>query len=77
MRVHIYEEEQTEHVEIVDEIPKGGGPKYYGVRFYLHSSERLHHDRTDDDRSAITFWAKDKGTLRLLLERGLDALKSK
>jgi len=76
MRVNVYQEEQTDRIEITDEIAQTG-TKYFGVRFYLHSSNRLHKDKADDDSSAITFWATDLHFLKLLFERALEEIKSK
>lgn len=55
MRVHIYSQELTDEVTVV-ETEADTGITYYGIRFWQHSSERLHHTHEDDDRSAVTFW---------------------
>ena len=58
MRVNVYSQELTDEVELVSTTGEGinGPDTFWGVRFYLHSSDRLHHDAEDDDRSAVTFW---------------------
>lgn len=58
MRVHVYSQEinlAIESVQLVETVAVTG-KHYYGVRFYLHSSDRLHDVEDDDDRSAVTFW---------------------
>lgn len=86
MRVNIYAEEITDRVEIVDTIADTGS-RFIGVRFFLHSAERLHRDPNDDDSSAVTFWIKsnragykpgDEDQMRRVLTMALnqlDALK--
>ena len=80
MRVNIYEEELSDQVEIV---PKKSG--FIGVRFYMHLPDTTDgqelrgpfmHRAGDDDSSAVTFWAKDKETLRQFLQRALKQLNS-
>lgn len=55
MRVHIYSQELTDEVNLLGK-EAGTGIVYHGVQFVLHSSERLHNEPGDDDRSAVTFW---------------------
>lgn len=55
MRVNIYAEELTDEFEVVT-TEADNGRLFYGIRVYLESSEKLHHTKDDDDRSAITFW---------------------
>jgi hypothetical protein len=55
MRINIYAEEITDQVDVVEKKSDTGNT-YYGIRFLLHSSDRLHFTTADDDRSAITFW---------------------
>lgn len=64
MRVNIYSQELTDEVELVEQVSNTGAI-YSGIRFYLHSSERLHHPPKDDDRSAITFWLPRSNERRL------------
>jgi hypothetical protein len=55
MRINIYSEEITTEVETV--VKKSDtGNEFTGIRFILESSDKLHHNPNDDDRSAITFW---------------------
>lgn len=64
MRVNIYAEEITEDIEIV-EAKSATGATFKGIRFYLESSDKLHHTPQDNDRSAVTFWIKsDKGGIK-------------
>ena len=78
MRVNIYEEELTDQVEIV---PKKSG--FIDVRLFMHlpvtkDGQQLRgpfiHRPDDDDSGAVTFWARDKATLRQLLQRALRQL---
>lgn len=55
MRVHVYSQELTDEVNLIGK-EAGTGVVYHGVQFVLHSSDRLHNDPGDDDRSAVTFW---------------------
>lgn len=62
MRINVYGEELTHQSEIVHKIVDGRN--FYGVRMFLESSPFLHQTKTDDDRSAVTFWVpwtKEKG----------------
>lgn len=73
MRVNIYAEEMTEHVEIIEKTADGN--KYTGLRIYLHLPVTLPNGKNfagpfihrpgDDDSSAVTFWGKQD--LRALL----------
>lgn len=72
MRVNVYEEELTDEVKCLKQKAKTGS-EYYGVRFYLRSPKELHKNRKDDDRSAVTFWAKDRKTLVSLFARSIDS----
>jgi hypothetical protein len=59
MRVNVYSQELTSEIEMVLKVGKndeGNHTTFEGVRWYLHSSEYLHHSLDDDDRSAITIW---------------------
>ena len=55
MRVHVYSQELTDEVNLIGKAA-GTGVTYHGVQFILHSSDRLHNEPGDDDRSAVTFW---------------------
>lgn len=59
MRVNIYSQELTNEIKPVakDGFNDLGQPAtFHAVRLYLHSSNKLHHNAEDDDRSGITFW---------------------
>jgi len=73
MRVNIYEEELTEDLQCFSKRA-GTGTTYYGIHFYLKSPSQLHHTATDDDRSAVIFWNKDKEGLVKLLQKAIDAI---
>jgi hypothetical protein len=79
MRVNIYEEEMTHHVEVVADRPP-----FTGIRFYLHLPATVDgrqyqgpflHRPGDDDSAAVTFWGKDPEKLRQLLRTALNALE--
>lgn len=62
MRVNIYAEELLNMVTPVHKVADTG-KVYYGIRFPLASSERLHHTEDDDDRSGVTFWFPANGSI--------------
>ena len=80
MRVNVYAEEMTEHMEIVEK--EVDGIVFTGLRFYLHLPTTLPnggeikgpfiHREGDDDSSAVTFWGKRD--MRGLMAKGLDML---
>jgi hypothetical protein len=70
MRVNIYSQELTPEVGLVWKI-SDNGIKHYGVRFMLASSPLLHHAPDDDDRSAVTFWLPNCGSMGLADAQGL------
>ena len=83
MRVNVYAEEMTDHVEIVTKEVEGN--EFTAVRFYLelpvrmkvhggyteHRGPFIHRDG-DDDSSAVTFWGKQD--LRPLLQKAIALL---
>lgn len=72
MRVNVYAEEILNDVRMQEEkVREEDGRAYTGIRFMLHSSDRLHQTPEDDDRSAVTFW----GNRKLLAELFRNALK--
>lgn len=84
MRVNVYAEEMTDHVEIISKTI--GGQEFTGLRIYLHlpvtrlntdgSVEQVQgpfmHNPMDDDSSAVTFWGKRD--LRTVLAKATEAL---
>ena len=56
MRVNVYAEELTSDFCVV--TTEAEGKVFYGVRLFLESSPKLHFKPTDDDRSAVTIWAR-------------------
>lgn len=67
MRVNVYAEEMTDHVELVTKRTSEG--EFTGVRFYLElpiSDGRITtqgpfiHRDGDDDTAAVTFWGKKR-----------------
>lgn len=65
MRINVYSQEllcdpdvdaSDTIVELIGQHKADTGVIYSAVRLFLHSSNRLHDDGVDDDRSAITFW---------------------
>jgi hypothetical protein len=72
MRVNVYAEELTTDVRMQEEkVREETGRAYTGIRFFLHSSDRLHNTPKDDDRSAVTFW----GNRKLLADLFRNAIK--
>ena len=67
MRINIYNEELTERVELTEKRAANTGVSFYGLHFYLHSPEELHHDDADDDSSAVIFWGDTPEKLLSLL----------
>jgi hypothetical protein len=63
MRVNVYSQELTGEVQLETKT-SNTGRVYSAVRLMLHSSERLHNEPGDDDRSAVTFWLPRSGTRR-------------
>ena len=65
MRVNVYAEELTEHVQVTDSVVKTEGKddkRFIGIRFILDSPLSLHYRDNDDDRSAVTFWVPGSST---------------
>jgi hypothetical protein len=75
MRVNVYNEELTNEIEIVSAAPDTG-ETFVGIRFMLESSEKLHNEPGDDDRSAITIWAKTPKRAAELLHTALASLEA-
>lgn len=61
MRVHIYEEELGEGIEIIMKTGVNGNETFYGLRIWLKSCQALldHSTPEDDCRSAVTIWCHD------------------
>ncbi len=82
MRVNIYAEETTEEVELQTKTSDNGNI-FFAIRFILKSSDSLHFNVKDDDRSAVTFWipgSKQKGIhkeeLQKAFKKALTILKN-
>jgi hypothetical protein len=85
MRVNVYAEELTEHVEILQKRIGENGEPYFGLRFYLYLPVTDHggsqqrgafvHRAGDDDSAAITIWARTVPELVTFLLGGVDALE--
>jgi len=59
MRINIYSQELTSDVDKVAKVGKndeGDDSVFEGIRWFMHSSETLHHTPDDNDQSAITIW---------------------
>jgi hypothetical protein len=79
MRVNVYGEEITSRVEIVKKAVDQ--KTFVGIRFYLKTHDDLHHSDSDNDESAVTFWAPYKKlggnqlqVLKDIFEHALDEL---
>lgn len=80
MRIQIYDEEITGETQLIEKTASDTGLTFLGLRLFLASSDVLHNEPNDDDRSAITFWfekgnveqwKKVTSTLTKLTELGL------
>lgn len=71
MRVHVYSQELTDEVNLIEKKADTGIP-YHGVQFVLHSSDRLHNEPGDDDRSAVTFWLPRSPDRREAMAKAFD-----
>ena len=69
MRINIYEEEMGEGVQLIRKDNVNGNETFYGLRVWLKSPKEIldHSTPEDDDRCAITFWAKSVSTLEELV----------
>lgn len=77
MRLNVYSQELilidpgNPAIELVDQRANTG-IHYHAVRMFLHSTDKLHDDPEDDDRSAVTFWLPkskvNRNRLALLFE---------
>lgn len=63
MRINLYSQEMTDEFEVVEKTADTG-IVYSGIRFFLHSTDRLHHRLEDDDRSAVTIWLPKSASRR-------------
>ena len=79
MRVNVYAEEMTDHVEII--AKEIDGHAFTGLRIYLHLPVTVGnvqhqgpfmHRPGDNDSSAVTFWGKRD--LRVVLRKALAML---
>lgn len=83
MRINVYSQEvivdcerdgHMKAVELIKQQKADTGVIYSAVRQYLHSSDRLHDDADDDDRSAITWWLPKSLEKREILARTFEQL---
>lgn len=67
MRIHIYEEEMGEGYSLIEKHNVNGNETFYGLRIWLKSPQAIldHSTPDDDDRSAITIWARSKDQLEI------------
>jgi len=75
MRINVYNEELTERVEFRKKTAANTGAEFYGLYFYLHSPEQLHHGAGDDDSSAVILWSDTPEKLLRLLSKAADEIK--
>lgn len=75
MRVHLYSQELTDEVNLIVKTADTGIP-YHGVQFVLHSSDRLHNEPGDDDRSAVTFWLPKSSARREAMAQAFEKAAS-
>ena len=75
MRINIYSEEITDRIEIAIKEAANTKAWFYGLHFYLHSPEQLHHSKADNDQSAVILWKDSPEALLALLTRATDAVR--
>lgn len=80
-RIHLYSQELTKEVTLVEAHANDVNITYYGVRFWLASPDLLHHTDEDDDRSAVTFWIPNAKSmtpedLAQVFERAADLIRN-
>lgn len=75
MRVNVYAEELTDEIKCLQKTG-GTGARYFGLHFYLRSPKELHANTSDDDRSAVILWKKDRQDLLDLLSKAIEAVKN-
>lgn len=75
MRINVYSQELTNEVLLIEK-KSNTGVTYHAAQLILHSSERLHHPPTDDDRSAVTFWLPKSESRRLEMAGAFERLAS-
>ncbi len=75
MRIQVYSEELGEGVQVVEQVSRNG-ERFYGLRVWLKSPAEIleHSTPEDDDRSAVTFWARSEYELYLLADKICSAL---
>ena len=73
MRINVYSQELTDEIQRILK-QSNTGTSYPAVRMIFHSSDRLHHDPDDDDRSGITFWLPRSPTRREQLARTFERM---
>lgn len=76
MRVNVYSQELTDEVNKIEKLAETG-IVYSAIQFMLHSSNKLHHDIHDDDRSAVTFWLPKSPERREMLARVFEEAATK
>jgi hypothetical protein len=71
MRIHVYEEELGEDIELIRKDNVNGNETFYGLRIWLKSPQEIldHSTPEDDDRNAVTFWARDVESLKFLVSQ--------
>lgn len=58
MRVNVYAEEITGHVEIIEKEANTGAT-FIGIRFILKTHpDQMRPNHPDDDDAAVTFWVR-------------------
>ena len=76
MRINIYSEEMHDGVELIEKHNVNGNKTFYGLRIFLKSPQELldHSTPEDDDRNAITIWARDEKELSFYVDQMAQAL---
>jgi len=76
MRIHVYEEELGEDIELIRKDNVNGNETFYGLRIWLKSPQEIldHSTEEDDDRNAVTFWAREVESLKFLVSQMSESL---
>jgi len=74
-RFNVYSEELGEGYQVIDQNSRQGEP-FYGLRIWLKTPQVLldHSTAEDDDRNAVTFFARTEDELQLLVDELQQAL---
>jgi hypothetical protein len=76
MRVNVYSQELTDEVKTIEKVADTG-VTYSAVQLILQSSDALHNEPGDDDRSAVTIWLPKSSRRREILAQTLEEMAAR